>query len=324
MSLYIEQVNTLLRPKKKHTHKVLDLFSGCGGLSLGFEAQGFFTFGYEKNPDAATTYKRNLKGTCFCKELTPKEEFPHVPVIIGGPPCQPFSLGGNQKGSSDSRNGLPTFVAAVEQVKPALFMFENVKGLATSSKKYLTGVLSQLKGLDYEIDMRVLHAVEFGVPQKRERLIVVGHRGGWVWPEPNESIVTAGEALGELALQFDEKSKFLTPEMDTYIANYERHAGCKNPRDIHLDKPARTLTCGNISHATGDMLRIKLPDGRRRRLTIRECARLQSFPDWFEFQGKETSQFKQIGNAVPPLMAYHIAGAVHDYLETALGADVSF
>lgn len=80
------------------------------------------------------------------------------------------------------------------------------------------------------------------------------------------------------------------------------------PRDLHLDKrPARTVTCRNLAGATGDMHRVVLPDGRRRRLTVREGARLQSFPDWFEFQGSEASQYKQIGNAVPPLMAYEIA-----------------
>ena len=91
----------------------------------------------------------------------------------------------------------------------------------------------------------------------------------------------------------------------------------QRPRDLHLDKPARTLTCRNLAGATGDMHRIKLPDGRRRRLLLREAARLQSFPDWFEFIGTETSCLNQVGNAVSPLFAFHLAGFVRDYLRSS-------
>ena len=102
--------------------------------------------------------------------------------------------------------------------------------------------------------------------------------------------------------------------MDKYIKKYEKASKCVRPRDLHLNQPARTVTCRNISAPTGDMLRILLPDGRRRRLTVQEAARLQSFPDWFEFQGSEESQFNQIGNAVPPLLAKTLAGSVKNYL----------
>ncbi len=100
------------------------------------------------------------------------------------------------------------------------------------------------------------------------------------------------------------------------MAKYEKASSCKQPRDLHLDKPARTLTCRNISAPTGDMYRIKLPDQRRRRLLLREAARLQSFPDWFEFVGKETSCFNQIGNAVLALFAFDLAGSIRSYLES--------
>ncbi|MCQ2287022.1 MAG: DNA cytosine methyltransferase [Bacteroidales bacterium] len=110
--------------------------------------------------------------------------------------------------------------------------------------------------------------------------------------------------------QFDETSKFLSPKQDAYIAAYEAKSGCSKPRDLHPEIPARTLTCRNLAGATSDMHRVKLPDGRRRRITQREAARLQSFPDWFEFCGNETKQFTQIGNAVPPLFAYKLALAL--------------
>ena len=108
------------------------------------------------------------------------------------------------------------------------------------------------------------------------------------------------------------ESKFLTPAQDTYVANYEKASFCINPRDLYPDRPARTLTCRNLAGATGDMQRVKLPDGKRRRILSKEAARLQSFPDWFEFTGTETQQFNQIGNAVPPLLAYQLALALKD------------
>jgi len=103
--------------------------------------------------------------------------------------------------------------------------------------------------------------------------------------------------------------------MDRYVANYEKASSCVNPRDLDISKPARTLTCRNIAAPTGDMQRVKLKDGRRRRISIREAARLQSFPDNFEFVGTETNQYYQIGNAVPPLLALHLANSVKEYLE---------
>ena len=161
-----------------------------------------------------------------------------------------------------------------------------------------------------------MNAVNHGIPQNRERLIVVGHRGDFHFPGELKEKTTVGEALGEMATQFTEESKFLTKSMDQYVAKYEKASKCVNPRDLYMNRPARTLTCRNLAGATGDMHRVKLPDGRRRRIEVREAARLQSFPDWFGFQGKETSQYNQVGNAVPPLLAYELGKSVVQYLES--------
>jgi DNA (cytosine-5)-methyltransferase 1 len=129
---YGTMMDRVLRPSITRPQRVLDLFAGCGGLALGFEAAGFETLGYEVNSDCCATYNANLHGQCIEQFLTVDTRFPAADVIIGGPPCQPFSVGGLQLGLEDSRDGFPAFIAAVEQLRPRLWMFENVRGLNTN------------------------------------------------------------------------------------------------------------------------------------------------------------------------------------------------
>ena len=309
---YVNFVNKTLKPRITEKEIVLDLFAGCGGLSLGFEAAGYKTIGFEMDKYASETYNLNLKGSCENIKLDSSFIFPDAQIIIGGPPCQPFSVGGHQRGIDDSRNGFPVFIHAVKQVKPAIFLFENVRGLLYTNKWYFEEVLQELSQLGYHIDFELLNAVDYGVPQNRERLFVIGHKSGFQFPKKSKNKTTVGEAIGDIMSTAPSESKFLNAAQDTYIAKYEKASDCVNPRDLRPEKPARTLTCRNLAGATGDMQRVKIPDGRRRRLLIREAARLQSFPDWFEFSGNETSKFNQIGNAVPPLLAYKIALSVKD------------
>lgn len=307
---YPSRLEAVLKPRASAGLVAVDLFAGCGGLALGFEAAGIETIGYEKDGDACSTYRANLKGKCHQVILDSETPLPSCDILIGGPPCQPFSVGGLQLGLKDSRDGFPAFIGAVRRLRPQLFLFENVRGMLYSNRRYFDEIILALESEGYVVSFKLLNAVDFGVPQKRERLIVVGHSRPFVFPEPTGELVTSGEALLELAFAVPAESRFLTESMDRYIANYERASKCIRPRDLHLDIPARTLTCRNLAGATGDMQRLRLPDGRRRRLLYREAARLQSFPDWFDFSGGETSQFNQIGNAVPPLFAWHIARAV--------------
>jgi len=312
---YIRKINTELNPyvDENLNKSVIDLFAGCGGLSLGFEAVGFRTTGYEILDDAAETCRNNLLGECYTQRLTPETEYPKADIVIGGPPCQPFSVGGKQLGLKDSRDGFPIFIAAIEKIQPEIFLFENVRGLLYKNKWYLQEIVNYLKELGYTIFYRLLNAKYYGVPQNRERVIVIGSRKGLNLPTKVNYFVSAGEALGEMAFEAPPNSKFLTPSMDAYVAKYEKASYCINPRDLHLNKPARTLTCRNLAGATGDMHRIKLPDGRRRRLFPGEAARLQSFPDWFKFYGNETSIFNQIGNAVAPYFALSLAKEIKKY-----------
>lgn len=314
---FIQSELDLTKPKKSQP-LALDLFAGCGGLALGFEAAGFNTVGYEMLEDACTTYSSNLHGRCHQVFLEPGQELiDHADIIIGGPPCQPFSVGGLQQGRKDRRDGFPVFLAVIEKYQPIMALFENVRGMLYRNKEYFHRIVSQLFEIGYAVKWKLLNAAHFGVPQKRERLFVVAHRIAWDFPRPLmlTEFYTAGDALGKLASTIPQDAKFLTPSMDDYVARYELKSKCIRPRDLHLDIPSRTVTCRNLNGATSDMLRIRLPDGRRRRLTVREGARLQSFPDWFKFAGTEGSQFNQVGNAVPPLLAKALATSILEALK---------
>lgn len=305
-----QRINACLIPSKSGP-EVLDLFAGAGGLSLGFEAAGCRTVGYEASPEAALSYRTNL-GACRQEFLTEETVYPHAEFIIGGPPCQPFSVRGANKGELDERNGFPAYLHALRQVRPRAFLIENVKGLASRNRTYLDRLVRALKRLGYNVTWEVVSALWYGVPQKRERLVIVGMRSKqFLFPAPTVSQpVTAGEALGNLLSASPSAPRYLTRAQDDYIAKYEAASNCANPRDLHLDKPARTLTCRNLAGATSDMHRLRLPCGRRRRLTVDEAKRLQSFPDSYVFKGSEDSQLHQVGNAVPPLMGYELARAL--------------
>lgn len=223
---YIQHINSILKPVKEDAITALDLFAGAGGLALGFEAQGFETIGFEKDADCCITYKNNLGSKCYQLNLLPDYEFPDATVIIGGPPCQPFSVGGKQNGLGDSRDGFPTFISAVRQVTPKLFLFENVRGMMYRNKWYLEQIIEEFQALGYIIEYKMFNTVNYGVPQRRERLIVVGHKGGFKFPVPTSKNVTAGEALGNMAFEIPVDAKFLTPSMDEYVAKYEKASKC--------------------------------------------------------------------------------------------------
>jgi len=313
---YLAELSKLTLPESFDKGLVLDLFAGCGGLSLGFEVAGFETIGYEKEAKYAETYNSNLAGHCQQEKLDESTEYPHAEIVIGGPPCQPWSETGNYLGAEDERDGFPAFIHCIEQIRPKLFIAENVQGLSFDKfNDYLSDLLSQFEKLGYIIEHRVIRMSDYGVPQNRKRLFIVGHKGGFVFPSPHKHLFSVNDGLGKMATSHAPKTgRYLTPAEDKYIASYELKCKLKRPRDLHLDQPSRTLTCRNLSGSTSDMLRLVMSDGRRRKLRVKEAARLQSFPDWFKFECSETAAFTQIGQSVPPLFSYQLALSVSNYL----------
>lgn len=305
-SAWLDWLTAMLpRPNLPHdAPKCIDLFAGCGGLALGFEVAGFATHGFEMKSDAVRTYNHNLHGRCDESFLTVGSPDETADIIIGGPPCQPFSQIGYQQGKRDPRDGFPVFLDAVNRIRPKIAIVENVRGLIFRNKEYLRQVVFELERFGYIVYVELVNAAWYGAPQNRQRVVIVATQVGWDWPKPIvDQPVTVGVALGPSALEEAEGARILTAKVDKYIAEYEARSQCVNPRDLHLDRPSRTVTCRNLHAMTADMLRLRLKDGRRRMLTMPEARRLQSFPEWFEFQGTKLEQLEQIGNSVAPLMA---------------------
>jgi len=318
---------------------VLSMFAGAGGLDLGF--RGDFTFlgrryertafdivkAYDINPRAVETYNANLEPVCEVKDVTTlsSDDVPKVDVVLGGFPCQDFSLAGKRQGISVHRGNLyKTMVATVEAVRPMVFVAENVKGLLSANgglaKEIITKDFANA-GPGYKIHMALLNAADFGVPQKRERVFIVGVRadieGSFAFPGPTHAPpsiadgvtllpwVTAKETLADLE---DEERLRSMPNWEWSKARKNRGQG---NRPIKPDEPSPTIRAehhGNIE------FHYRLP----RRLSVREAARLQSFPDDFVFAAPMSEAYKLVGNAVPPVLAWHLAMAIQDFLERSV------
>ena len=316
---WIQQVNSLLRRDGDSGIQVLDLFCGAGGLSLGFWARGFDVVGIDWNADAIETYGRNL-GRATCAELGDETALPPADVVIAGPPCQPWSRAGKGLREQDERDGLAVVARAIREIQPTIALVENVPDLARpQSRHHLDAFKEAISGLGYAVGEHVLNAADFGVPQNRRRVFISAALGDQPleMPEPWPTKITVRQAIRGTFWRVSDSDRLLSDGMNDYIARYERASGCRTPRDLHLDQPARTLTVRNLAGATGDMIRLRLADGRRRMLTAKEAARLQSFPDSFQFHGSSRSRFEQIGNAVPPLLSLAIAGKVRERIAPA-------
>jgi DNA (cytosine-5)-methyltransferase 1 len=360
------------------TFKSVELFTGAGGMALGLARAGFeHEVVLEWDRDACETIRRNIqRGMTHVSDWTVVEgdvrDFDFgafaddLDLLAGGVPCQPFSLGGRHRGHEDGRNMFPTFLDALRRTRPKVFLIENVKGLLRSTfRPYFNYVLNRLASPDsspkageewlehskrlgsqagartaeYLVDFRLLNAADFGAPQTRERVFVVGVRSDlkrkWTWPQATHSALALEfekrvsreywqrhslepqdfhpeQMLGMVPEQFPwvtvrdvicDLPPFGSPEAE--LLRHRFQAGAR-PYPGHtgspIDFPSKTLKAGDHGVPGGENM-IVLDDGSVRYLSVREAARIQTFPDEFEFYGSWTETMRQIGNAVPVEMA---------------------
>jgi len=314
--------------------KVAELFAGCGGMALGFEKAGLQTTAlFEIDKTACATLKKNRPEWIVFNADVKKIDFTKIEadVVAGGFPCQAFSYAGNCAGFEDARGTLFfEFARAVDEIKPKVIIAENVKGLLTHNKgKTLNFILQVLSSIGYSVEYRVLDASFYEVPQKRQRLILIGVRKDLglkiEFPHTIEKVITVGEALRGVpeseGYSYSENKKRvmkMVPEggnwrdlpqqiQRDYMGKSYFSGGGKTgfARRLSFSKPSWTLTCSPAQMQT----ELCHPQ-ETRPLTVREYARLQSFPDSWEFEGSLASQYKQIGNAVPVNLAYHIGKSI--------------
>lgn len=382
----------------------IELFAGAGGLGLGISRSGF-------TPVEVVEWDQWCCKTLRDNRLRPGSELSHWPepiesdikylnfekhegsidLVTGGPPCQPFSLGGKHRAHDDKRDMWPEAVRVVRETKPKAFIFENVKGLTRSSfASYLAYIVQQLTypelvrkdneswnehlsrlechhtgfkhhhGLSYNVVYRVLNAADYGIPQRRERIVFVGFRSDleveWSFPKSthsSDSLIwnkfrgdywerhSVALASREMPLRLRQRAEKLThapigmpwktvrdafgdlpdpensrSELNTFL-NHSFQAGARSysgHTGSPLDDPAKTLKAG-VHGVPGGENMLARPDGSVRYFTIRESARLQTFPDDFVFNGSWSESMRQLGNAVPVELALIIAKNVYAKLD---------
>ena len=334
----------LTKPIRQYTS--IELFAGGGGLAVGMEKAGFHhVLLNEFNKDACNTLRANRPNWNVLQEdihnLSFKEYNGKVDFLSGGFPCQAFSYAGNKGGFNDARGTLFFELArAVKETNPKVFLCENVKGLTTHDNgKTFSVIKNIIAELGYTlVEPRVLKAIMYKVPQKRERIILIAIRNDiaskvqFKWPDPYTQIVTLRDALykgllydcdvpesvGQKYPQRKKEIMDMVPEggywkdlpdeiqREYMKASYHMGGGKTGmARRLHRDEPALTLTCAPAMKQTE-----RCHPTESRPLTIREYARIQTFPDDWEFKGNMSEQYKQIGNAVPVNLAYAIGRAL--------------
>jgi DNA (cytosine-5)-methyltransferase 1 len=325
--------------------KVLDLFCGCGGLSLGLQQAGYeIALGIDVWEDALSTFRHNHDGAkTICADLSQLNfnelEVDKIDVIVGGPPCQGFSISG-KRDPNDPRNKLYTsFVDAVAFFKPRAFIMENVPNLASMNQGRIKDtIIAEFATLGYTLTYKKVLASEYGVPQNRRRFILVGLLNQlefeFPFPSHNNQPISCKDAIDDLPegsvddgapypIQVNSQYQKIMRADSSGLYNHQITSHTDKTKSIiklvpdggnykdlpeHLketrkvniawtryasSKPSFTIDTGHRHHFHYKWDRVP---------TVRESARLQSFPDTFIFQGSKTSQYKQVGNAVPPVL----------------------
>jgi len=327
---------------------LMDLFSGAGGFTLGFAQAGFVpVFSVEIDKDAASTYETNFGPHCLKDDINDIKTFPDADVIIGGPPCQGFSNLGSHI-PNDPRNQLwRHYIRAVKDVRPLVFVVENVPPLLKSEEGQ--ELMRQARKLGYRVEGRVLNSADYGVPQIRKRTIIIGSRTSVVnFPEPTHADpgkrdsltrhrldwTTVRQAIGDLPLKPTDTSlhlgrnptlmsferyRHIPPGGNRWNLPVELMPECwkkktKGGTDLfgrlQWDEPCVTIRTEFFKPEKGRYLH---PEAHRP-ITHREAARIQGFPDGFVFKGSKTEIARQIGNAIPVKLAHAIAKSVLDMI----------
>jgi DNA (cytosine-5)-methyltransferase 1 len=339
---------------------VIDLFCGCGGLSYGFIEAGFeVLLGIDHWKEAISTFEnthKNAKGIIADlfnetpKDISKQTGIKDIDVIIGGPPCQGFSIAGKRI-IDDERNQLyKSFVSFVKYHQPKVFLMENVPNIVSMGKGVVKdSIIEDFEKIGYTVVYKVLLASDYGVPQNRRRAFFVGTNNNkeFIFPEPTtKNPISAKDAISDLSEKsLADGSKYKTEPKSEYqklirekskgIYNHEITIHSEQTTSIislvpdggnYKDLPEELRKTRNVNIAW-TRLNSKKPSftidtGHRHHFhykynrvpTVRESARIQSFPDTFIFLGSKTSQYKQVGNAVPPILAKELAKEIKKYL----------
>lgn len=341
--MIIEQVTDVRRT-------AISLYSGAGGLDLGFARAGVDSvWSIDSDPHAVSTYNRNLAPVAVCGNVlsvSPPDGL-DVDIVIGGPPCQGFSVIGNMDPNDPRSRHVNHFLDEVERQDPRAFVMENVKALAVNPRwaNVRDGLLDRSRDLGYDVGLFVLNAQDFGVPQSRERMFLIGIKDA----TPQEPRKTTAGSPPTVRSALASLPSFGEPGNDTRCN--ARVVPSKRPimrpsaykgsllfngsgRPQALDRPAKTLPASMGGNATPIIDQVELESGdepwvvqyhrrladggkplarapkRLRRLTVEEAAALQTFPRSWRFSGARGNQYRQIGNAVPPALAEAVAEAV--------------
>lgn len=313
--------------------QVISLFSGAGGLDKGFIDEGHFDiiFANDILKSAVKTYTHNINSHIICGNITEIKKVPKVDLIIGGPPCQGFSLANPHRTLQDPRNWLfKEYLRILKLSNPNIFLFENVRGILSLAAGNIFYTIKQLFADEgYQIYSKVVNASNYGVPQYRNRCIIIGIKKElnkiYQFPKPTTNKpITVGQVLNNPplnSLSFNheisklsdlniERIKYIPPggSMKDCPKSLQNNSDLKRAmRRLHNDKPSYTIVHNNGDHYYHPT--------ENRRLTIREMARIQTFPDDYLFFGSKNDQSIQVANAVPVKLATAFANSINLYLK---------
>jgi DNA (cytosine-5)-methyltransferase 1 len=320
--------------ESKKKLKVISLFSGSGGLDLGFLATGKFEviFANDFNKQACETYTYNIGNHIVCGDIADLKNLPNADIIVGGPPCQGFSTANPARSFDDPRNQLfKEYARIIGEVKPKIFLMENVSGMVTMQKgKVFELIKKELSDFGYTLYDKLLNAKDFGVPQSRRRMIVIGVRNDidkkFNFPNPThdkESYASVGQALFDKPINKKNPNHIIGKSTDLNLkrlAFIPEGGSMKNcppelqnnsdlnraMRRLHRKKESHTIVHNNCDHYYHPT--------ENRRITIREMARLQGYADNYIFLGSKSEQSRQVGNSVPVGLAKVVAKQIYKFL----------